>query len=384
MGESMLTKLVLLIALADIAASTTLRSNVDFVENVREYEQIQGRIVSGHDAALGQFPYQAHLRAIDQSFRILGCGGSVIHESWVITAAHCTANNRQITVRAGLIEMNSAEYISDSWDWYNHPTYNSDNPGTVQPNDVALIKLTSPITFSSNVQRVRIQPSTEAFSDYSEERLIASGWGRTWTQGATATTLQWTYLRGVDNAFCLHRFTSRFVNSNTICARWHNVTSQSVCQGDSGGPLVQYKDGVPTLVGVTSFVARVADGGCHSGEPGGFIRPGPFLSWFQQVTDVDFDSLDDPTTTPTPTTTTPEPTPEPTPESTPEPTPKPTPEPEKPDETPEEEEDDDDDDISELLKKLQVKVRVEVNLKKYKKVAGKTKEIEHTRYLPIK
>ncbi|CAH4030637.1 unnamed protein product [Pieris brassicae] len=282
-------KLVLFIVLVSHAASVQ-RLSVDFVENVKEFELNPGRIVSGWDASPGQFPYQVSLRARNNMGQLLGCGGSVIHQSWILTAAHCTANYLQVTVRAGLTRVVSAEYVWDSWEWYNHPTYISSQPGAVQPNDVSLIRLSMPITFSVNLQSIKLQSSWDSYTNYDNERLIASGWGRIWTNGPAADQLQWTYLRGIDDFQCSQLFGSRLINGNAICARWYNITSQSVCQGDSGGPLVQYKDGVPTLVGVTSFVAGVASGGCHSGHPGGFIRPGPFHSWFRQVTGLNLDS----------------------------------------------------------------------------------------------
>ncbi|CAK1552383.1 unnamed protein product [Leptosia nina] len=259
-------------------------------ENVRDIlETHPGRIVSGWDASPGQFPYQASLRIRNSAGLLFGCGGSVIHQDWVITAAHCTANFVQVTVRAGLTQVHAAEYVADTWVWYNHFSFDSTTPTLVQPNDVSLVRVPYPMTFTVNLMSIQLQTSNDAYRDYSNEQLMASGWGRTWTNGPTSDRLQWTYLRGLPDSECRRRFLT-VANSATICARFWNITSQSVCQGDSGGPLVhKNRWGVPTLIGITSFVASARHGGCHSGLPAGFIRPGSFHAWYQQVTGLNLD-----------------------------------------------------------------------------------------------
>lgn len=49
----------------------------------------EGRIVGGDDASPGQFPYQISLRIKDSHT----CGGSIIDNEWILTAAHCVAVN---------------------------------------------------------------------------------------------------------------------------------------------------------------------------------------------------------------------------------------------------------------------------------------------------
>ncbi|XP_050668421.1 uncharacterized protein LOC126967775 isoform X2 [Leptidea sinapis] len=163
------------------------------------------------------------------------------------------------------------------------------------------------MTFSRNLSPILLQPSIDAYTDYSGLQLYASGWGTMGTNGPVPTDLQWVYLRGISNVECRALF-GTVVNENTICARFYNNTAQSICEGDSGGPLVHVNfDGSPVLVGVASFVVNRESGGCHSGHPGGFIRPGPFHSWFQQVTGYNFDTNQtfSTPTTPSYTTTTP-------------------------------------------------------------------------------
>ncbi|XP_052738880.1 mucin-17 [Bicyclus anynana] len=134
------------------------------------------------------------------------------------------------------------------------------------------------------------------------------GEGTVTTVSSATEELRWVYLRAVSNPTCAGVFGSGIITATTICARYFNVTSQSTCQGDSGGPLVHVDEqGVPVLVGVSSFVAGEPFG-CHSGLPAGFARPGPFHAWYRDVTGLDFENLneeeDDTTSTTTTTTTT--------------------------------------------------------------------------------
>ncbi|CAH0713435.1 unnamed protein product, partial [Brenthis ino] len=375
---------ILILALAVHQAPARDVIPVGYVENIESNSFDLGsgsRIVSGWDALPGQHPHQAQLRLINANGQVQSCGGSIIHREWVITAAHCSAGQVTIIVRAGGVELARPDVSIEASASFFYPTFDTWRPLQVQHNDVSLLKLQEPLQFTQNIRSIRLQPSSDAYRDYANEIVYASGFGRTWSEGPVPDILQWVYLRGVSNLECARTYGTDAVNDNTICARFFNVTSQSICQGDSGGPLVHVSpEGEPILIGISSFVPRMPHG-CHSGFPGAFIRPGPFHFWFKQITGIDFDNLNDgedinteepiiPTTLP-PTTWAP-PATDPTTESTTvtlptttTPTPPTTPDSDEDEEDEDDDDDDDDKELSELLKRLEVKVKVKVKMSKY-------------------
>ncbi|CAB3222236.1 unnamed protein product [Arctia plantaginis] len=286
----MLTKAVfLLLAVAVIQIQSEYIEPKFFEDMV----PVAGRIVSGWDAVLGQHPHQAHLRLERAGFAV-GCGGSFVHPEWLISAAHCTALSVNIFVRGGAVSLDETpEYLEETNQYWNHPTYDSSAAGRVQPNDICLIKLQVPATFTNNLAPIRVQSAADASQDFSQVKLVASGFGHTWTGGPGARILQWVFLRGVSNAHCRLTYGS-IVTDATVCAHYFNVTSQSTCQGDSGGPLVHTNPkGHRILIGAASFVASPSFGGCHSGMPAAFIRPGYFHDWFTEISGIDFENQDE-------------------------------------------------------------------------------------------
>lgn len=233
------------------------------------------RIVKGHTGHLGQFPHQALLFVRGASGRSI-CGGSLLNNRWILTAAHCADRASEIEVHLGARSFDNRSEVGrqviEVRDIVIHHAYTA----LYAANDVALLELAQPARMSDTVQAAQLPV---ARANFVGQPVVASGWGLTGRAADSfAKQLQFAPLQVIDNTACRPLYNPMVVRESTLCARgWKG---QSVCNGDSGGPLVLASDS-RTLVGVTSF-GHVT--GCHAGQPQGFARVTSFLDWIRRHT----------------------------------------------------------------------------------------------------
>ncbi|XP_068143073.1 serine protease 1 [Drosophila tropicalis] len=273
-------KFLIILALA-VAASAFPEPQLVHRSRVMPVQQdsIEGRITGGSAAAVGQFPYQVGLSLKLSALSSAWCGGSLIGNTWVLTAAHCTDGVQSVTVYLGATVRTSPEVTAtvSSSDIIIHSGWNSAN----LRNDISLIKIPS-VTYTTKIQAVKIPAIASSYSTYAGQTAIASGWGRpSDSASSVSSVLNYVDLDVITNTVCASTYGSSIVVASNICVATPN--GKSTCNGDSGGPLVLASNSLQ--IGLTSFGASA---GCEKGYPAAFTRVTSYLDWIKSNTGISY------------------------------------------------------------------------------------------------
>lgn len=264
----------------------------DFDVNYRDVCGIRplirsGRIVGGKGATFGEFPWQVLVRESTWLglFTKNKCGGVLISDKYVMTAAHC-----QPAIFASLIAVFGEFDISGDLESKKPVSKNVKrvivhrkyDPDTFE-NDLALLELESPVKFDAHIIPICLPRDNE---DFTGRMATVTGWGRLRYGGAVPSVLQEVQVPIMENHICQDMYRtaghSKVIQESFLCAGYTTGEKDS-CEGDSGGPLVlQRPDTRYELAGTVSHGIKCA----APYLPGVYMRTTFFKPWITSITGI--------------------------------------------------------------------------------------------------
>jgi secreted trypsin-like serine protease len=283
------TKLIsaaVLLGLAVPAAAQTLANpNAGpTIDEIVEAHTESSRIVGGVDASPGKWPSMAAIfvrREGASPFNF--CGGSIIGQQWVLTAAHCAAAMKKMGpsasffIREGTQDLGSGPKNDDD---VVEIVANESYIPKVTLNDVALLKL------KNNAKSPRQKLVSRSYSGnlVVEKRMsTVIGFGLLTEGGSASARLKQVDIPVIGQPKCKQVYGDDKITDANFCA---GETGKDSCQGDSGGPLYVTTDtGEKLQAGVVSWGV-----GCgREGYFGVYASVSNFEQWIKQrVSDAEF------------------------------------------------------------------------------------------------
>uniref|UniRef100_A0A8C3FAQ3 Peptidase S1 domain-containing protein n=1 Tax=Chrysemys picta bellii TaxID=8478 RepID=A0A8C3FAQ3_CHRPI len=214
-----------------------------------------GEIIQGQEAKPHSRPYMAFLDIRDGEKRSR-CGGFLVSENFVLTAAHC--NGDEITVKLGAHNIQQRERSQQKISvrrQISHPQYDKETLN----NDIMLLQLTKSAKLNRWVKTIALPLANNTVKPGT--MCSIAGWGRTSTETkSTPDTLQEVNLKVLKDDVCLKNPDETYYDydASTMMCVGDPKKGKASFKGDSGGPLVCGKT-AQVYTRVSTFIPWIRD-----------------------------------------------------------------------------------------------------------------------------
>uniref|UniRef100_A0A3Q0S6V0 Peptidase S1 domain-containing protein n=1 Tax=Amphilophus citrinellus TaxID=61819 RepID=A0A3Q0S6V0_AMPCI len=225
-------------------------------------------IIKGKIAKEKAMQYMASV----QNNNLHKCGGFLVSEDFVMTAAHC-ADKNPTSVVLGTHNLTKVDKKMryGIQKMCKHPSFKSGSFA----NDIMLLKLSRKVRLGNEKTIKLIQLPIQKINLKENKMCSVAGWGATETKGKNSNELQVVSVPIINMKKCQKLWDNRALK-NVICAGGYN-TKNGICQGDSGGPLVCNK--LP--LGIVSFNNNNSCN--YPNIPNVYTDVSKFLPWIKDI-----------------------------------------------------------------------------------------------------
>jgi len=241
-----------------------------------------GKIVNGKETPKNAYPFMAALmRVSSYSNRPRQfCGGSLIDESHILTAAHCIEGFSASDVKTLRIYLGAHDIKSSSDGRSEHRVvriikHKDFDPKTLV-NDIAILTLETPARMTNIIQTVCL-PNYHV--SHLGEKVTVAGWGALAEGGGQPAKLHEVDVTVWSNDECGRKYNNRIpgkIVNTMICAA---DPSRDSCSGDSGGPLYMKRNGYLVQLGIVSWGIGCA----RPDSPGVYTRVTKMMDWIRRI-----------------------------------------------------------------------------------------------------
>lgn len=239
------------------------------------------KVVGGQNA--GQYEYKflvglGYKNGITKNPEEHFCGGSLIRQDWILTAAHCLYDDNGNPLKANeifaFLNVWQLDNPNPEMEQYNitkiimHANYDDFS----SDNDIALLRISG----KSNLNLITLPAQNNESLLIAGKKCTVAGWGATNNSGTQYPTIQQKVeLEVISNTTCNQSsWYDGEVLQSMLCAGYA-AGQKDACYGDSGGPLFVMENGDTTQIGVVSWGYGCAE----AKQPGVYTKVSNYINW---------------------------------------------------------------------------------------------------------